>query len=68
MTNYILKLINDKNDLLDIAKRTQSEDDWQAACVARNLVASIVKDAKKDFLTKKLKMTKIPISFGKGSI
>ena len=47
ITNDILEFKNDKNDLLNVAKNTQLVDDWQAARNARNLVASIVKDAKK---------------------
>ena len=34
ITNDLLELRNDKNDLLDIAKNTQSDDDWQAARIA----------------------------------
>ena len=51
VSNDLLELIHDKYDLLALAKTTNSPDDWQAARIARNYVASLVKEAKKDFLT-----------------
>ena len=46
-----MEFINDKNDLLEIAKNTGQEDDWNAARISRNLVAGMIKNAKRDFLT-----------------
>ena len=65
ITNDILELINDKNDLVHIAKRTHLKEDWQATRIARNLVASIVKDAKRDYLRNELDNNVDPNKFWK---
>ena len=43
ISNDLLELINDKDDLLHLAKTTHPPDDWTAARIARNYVASLVK-------------------------
>ena len=65
ISNDILELINDKNDLLDIAKTTQLEADWQSARNARNLTASIIKDAKRNYLSNEIDMDHDPNKFWK---
>ena len=50
ISNELLEFINDKDDLLILAKTTNSPDDWNAARIARNYVASLIKNAKKDYL------------------
>ena len=65
ISNDILELINDKNDLLETAKNTQHADDWQAARNARNLVASLVKDAKRNYLSDEIDNNLDPNKFWK---
>ena len=50
ISNDLLEIINDKDDLLRIAKSTNLPDEWIAARNARNMVVSLVKNAKRDFL------------------
>ena len=63
ITNEILEFIHDKNNLLQEAKRTQHTDDWDAARIARNLVASMIKDAKRDYLTNEINNDHDPRKF-----
>ena len=65
ISNELLEFVNDKNDLLQIAKTTQSDEDWQAARIARNLVASLIKDAKRDYLTNEIENNHDPNKFWK---
>ena len=39
----LLEFINDKDDLLRLAKRTNNNEDWNTARVARNYVAGMVR-------------------------
>ena len=54
ITNEILELINDKNDLLAGAKCSKLVEDWDNAQTARNLVSSMIKEAKRDYLTNEI--------------
>ena len=54
VTQELLEFINDKDDLLRLAKRTNNIDDWNTARIARNLVAGMVRNAKKDFLQEEI--------------
>ena len=38
VTQELLEFINDKDDLLRLAKRTNNNEDWNTARIARNLV------------------------------
>ena len=49
-----MEFINDKNDLLEIAKNTGQEEDWNAARISRNFVAGMIKNGKRDFLTNEI--------------
>ena len=49
MSNDIIELIYDKNNLLKKAKKTNTHQDWTAARLARNYVSGLVKSAKKDY-------------------
>ena len=50
----LLEFINDKDDLLKMAKRTNNEEDWNTASIVRDLVAGMVRNAKKDFLQEEI--------------
>ena len=65
ITNEILEFINDKNDLLRTAKRTGLADDWDSARIARNLVSTMVRDAKRDFLLNEIERDHEPNKFWK---
>ena len=65
ISNKILEFINNNNDLLDIAKHSNSEDDWDTARTAHNLVASLVKDAKGEYLTNEIENNHDPNIFWK---
>ena len=65
ITNEILELINDKNDLLDLAKMTQIAEDWDNARLTRNLVASMIKEAKRSYLTNEIEANHDPNKFWK---
>ena len=54
VTQELLEFINDKDDLLRLAKRTNNIEDWNTARIARNLVAGMVRNAKKDFLQEEI--------------
>ena len=65
ITNELLELINDKNDLILEAKKKQTPECWDNARIARNLVASMVKDAKRDYLTSEIENDQDPGKFWK---
>ena len=66
VTQELLEFINDKDDLLRLAKRTNNIDDWNTARIARNLVAGMVRNAKKIFSRRKsIKIMKTPTNFGR---
>ena len=65
ISNDLLELIHDKDDLLKQAKASNLPEDWHTARTARNLVASLVKDAKKDFLTNEIENNHDPNKFWK---
>ena len=54
VTQELLEFINDKDDLLRLAKRTNHNEDWNTSRIAQNLVAGMVRNAKKDCLQEKI--------------
>ena len=54
VTQELLEFINDKDDLLRLAKRMNNIEDWNTARIARNLVAGMVRNAKKDYLQEEI--------------
>ena len=67
VTQELLEFINDKDDLLRLAKKTNNIDDWNTARIARNLVAGMVRNAKKKIFSrrKSIKIMKTPTNFGR---
>ena len=65
ITNELLELINDKNDLLADAKGNQNLENWDNARTARNLVASMIKDAKREYLISEIENDYDPGKFWK---
>ena len=60
-----MELINDKNDLLTEAKKNHTPESWDNAQDARNLVSTMNKDAKRDFLTNEIENDHEPSKFWK---
>ena len=58
MSNDIIELICDKNNLLKKAKKTNTHQDWTAARLARNYVSGLVKSAKKDYIKNQMEIHK----------
>ena len=54
VTQELLEFINDKDDLLRLAERTNNTKDWNTARIANNFVAGMVLNAKKDFLQEEI--------------
>ena len=65
ITNDILELINDKNDLLSEAKESNNPEAWDNARTARNLLNNMIKEAKRNFLTNEIENNQDPKIFWK---
>ena len=65
ITNEILELINDKNDLLGETKRSQDTESWENVRAARNVAAALIKDAERNFLTNEIENNHDPAKFWK---
>ena len=65
ITNEILEFIHDKNNILQSAKLSNLPEDWDNARTARNLVATIIKEAKRDYLTDEVENNHDPSKFWK---
>ena len=50
ITNEIIELIRDKDDLIRLAKRSKNKEDWEAAKKARNFVSGQLRNLKAEFV------------------
>jgi len=58
MTKTVLKHLHSRDQLLKVARRTGSSDDWSKYRVARNKAVSIIRAAKREYYSKSFEENK----------